>query len=148
MRGEHDDVPADVFTGLGSSPHARGTLRVERVGGAVIGIIPACAGNTWWWCGWWCCGGDHPRMRGEHHAVVVFNFGVSGSSPHARGTPLSAVHYRSHAGIIPACAGNTIRQHHKSLIHGDHPRMRGEHLRHGRHGGCLEGSSPHARGTP
>ena len=30
-------------------------------------------------------GGDHPRMRGEHHTQTQFQVSVQGSSPHARG---------------------------------------------------------------
>ena len=51
------------------------------------------------------------------------------------------------AGIIPACAGNTLGRQELTEAHWDHPRMRGEH-------NCvyaleihIQGSSPHARGT-
>ena len=66
MRGEHFVCVCGGVVVWGSSPHARGTLRIlhPRISG--MGIIPACAGNTpiillalsitW----------DHPRMRGEH----------------------------------------------------------------------------------
>ena len=134
---------------MGSSPHARGTLFQKasrrcrggdhpRMRGehvlpphavlAVVGIIPACAGNT-------TPLGQWPRP-------------MPGSSPHARGTPnrhqslstrsrdhprMRGEHRRRHGrrrppeGIIPACAGNTK--------HSD------------QYGAFIEGSSPHARGT-
>ena len=66
MRGEHSGRRYSTIAGLGSSPHARGTLDVEGRSQGFHGIIPACAGNTFtryrdcrkdW---------DHPRMRGEH----------------------------------------------------------------------------------
>ena len=46
MRGEHFDHDTHVRTGMGSSPHARGTLFQRVDHHQVDGIIPACAGNT------------------------------------------------------------------------------------------------------
>ena len=46
MRGEHSKPQLGLPSGLGSSPHARGTLLVEPGRGHERGIIPACAGNT------------------------------------------------------------------------------------------------------
>ena len=92
----------------GSSPHARGAQRLANATERIDG--------------------DHPRMRGEHAvgdalrimvrgiipACAGSTFGSSipaawrkGSSPHARGAPLSG-----------AVDGNHVE---------DHPRMRGEH---------------------
>ena len=71
-------------------------------------FIPACAGNTsapaemiWYRA-------VHPRVRGEHLALIPPQLGVFGSSPRARGT-LEKV-FRSHLRdrFIPACAGNTL----------------------------------------
>ena len=148
MRGEHFVLVLLMPMISGSSPHARGTLRIGQVNQLRAGIIPACAGNTaphWrpdstpW---------DHPRMRGEHlmkypHARISV-----GSSPHARGTPDVTMVVGARGGIIPACAGNTGKSRQALPQAWDHPRMRGEHyhpinLRY-RH----SGSSPHARGTP
>ena len=74
-----------------------------------LGIIPAYAGNTpdgnmdlghYW---------DHPRVCGEHHFVELDVSESTGSSPRMRGTP----DYRDFElvvhGIIPAYAGNTLR---------------------------------------
>ena len=133
------------------------------------GIIPACAGSTTSlyvrpWCVWgssphargaqfalarrakyvW----DHPRMRGEHSLVyVVINVGV---------------------GIIPACAGSTIKLTGESTylrgssphargalacstparrLGGDHPRMRGEHERSNKMKDSLIGIIPACAGS-
>ena len=95
---------------LGSSPHVRGTPNGEPVDYEAAGIIPACAGNTslksgLQWFPW-----DHPRMCGEH---AGFECGVDrllGSSPHVRGTPTGGATRLDRRGIIPACAGNTLRK--------------------------------------
>ena len=46
MRGEHSGTNAKTSARMGSSPHARGAHRVERVLVERDGIIPACAGST------------------------------------------------------------------------------------------------------
>ena len=148
MRGEHMSWRHIARGRWGSSPHARGTHNPN--GDLVVrcGIIPACAGNTprvsimndsrW----------DHPRMRGEHLVLIVVNIRQQGSSPHARGTRRRSRNMRARAGIIPACAGNTGTDAHYRVEAGDHPRMRGEHVRIIGRLIFRQGSSPHARGTP
>ena len=89
----------------------------------------------------------HPRMRGERSCNPICCGGVSGSSPHARGTQ---AHRRRYTGIlrfIPACAGNADCRHAAQPPGSVHPRMRGERVAylHGARQDC--GSSPHARGT-
>ena len=66
-------------------------------------------------------------MRGEHHSKRLVYFAVEGSSPHARGTLLNGRVNASNGGIIPACAGNTLRPARAHPERRDHPRMRGEH---------------------
>ena len=91
--------------------------------------------------------GDHPRMRGEHPVTSFVMASVMGSSPHARGARpsrgLSVVTWR----IIPACAGSTRHNSGGSVRHGDHPRMRGEHITRPSVLRWSCGSSPHARGA-
>ena len=91
------------------------------------GIIPAYAGSTP--CGtvilteeW-----DHPRIRGEHRAVVQPKLHPLGSSPHTRGAPL--------------WTGST------SSRPPDHPRIRGEHVPTVLAAQVFWGSSPHTRGA-
>ena len=90
--------------------------------------------------------GDHPRMRGEDRKSTAPHRRVPGSPPHARGRRLYAELGDSVKGITPACAGKTRRLSTTSVMHTDHPRMRGEdsHDRCRRFGGG--GSPPHARG--
>ena len=90
---------------------------------------------------------DDPRVRGEHTSfVVVFQRRV-GSSPRARGTRAPAGVGSHPSGIIPACAGNTVR-HIRGLQAGrDHPRVRGEHSKSSHIVRFSVGSSPRARGT-
>ena len=148
MRGEHCLGVGVVGVGLGSSPHARGTLCMFFGIPLLRGIIPACAGNTESIIFSAFMIRDHPRMRGEHYPARKHCEYGQGSSPHARGTPMFKVGVVDRGGIIPACAGNTDSERLSPSIRGDHPRMRGEH----RFGmACAlfhAGSSPHARGTP
>ena len=107
MRGEHFvDGPRDLAA-KGSSPHARGTPGGRRAATHLLGIIPACAGNTVGVCHRRLDRRDHPRMRGEHLGRVDVVRAVAGSSPHARGTLNSDQQLDGFDGIIPACAGNT-----------------------------------------
>ena len=46
MCGEHYAYDSADITGMGSSPHVRGTPLMQRLRDEVGGIIPACAGNT------------------------------------------------------------------------------------------------------
>ena len=46
MRGEHPDYNTFTEGATGSSPHARGTLKLVWTVWNIFGIIPACAGNT------------------------------------------------------------------------------------------------------
>ena len=70
-------------------------------------------------------------MRGEHELAVFDNEVDAGSSPHARGAPHSTLGSSPPARIIPACAGSTRVEARSFFNWGDHPRMRGEHGKHG-----------------
>ena len=147
MRGEHPWWVTCQDSCTGSSPHARGTQRLFVVLGVVVGIIPACAGNTGTLPSGVVYVRDHPRMRGEHLASAAAALAAAGSSPHARGTRCAVGADAGHAGIIPACAGNTTLRYMLPQDDWDHPRMRGEHVATMATVVSLEGSSPHARGT-
>ena len=127
MRGEHPQSIQKIDTPTGSSPHARGTLHHSKGYRIVIGIIPACAGNTVSGSAMAKTMRDHPRMRGEHLLWCVTVCGGLGSSPHARGTRWGCEGVGCVGGIIPACAGNTVRSAAWRRPARDHPRMRGEH---------------------
>ena len=132
----------------GSSPPARGALSPAHPVGALPGIIPACAGSTGRSVSIGVRPGDHPRLRGEHYDRRDRCHRLAGSSPPARGARNGADRERLPAGIIPACAGSTHTIRRRSSPHGDHPRLRGEHLPLTTVLRSPLGSSPPARGAP
>ncbi len=147
MRGEHVSSASNASISSGSPPHARGTQVSRKFRDDLLGITPACAGNTknesvptdraW----------DHPRMRGEHSTRRRKKQREAGSPPHARGTRLDGAKQRRTVRITPACAGNTPQQIRSSKVLRDHPRMRGEHSAKEIEKHFPQGSPPHARGT-
>ena len=128
IRGEHPSHVSTEMSPKGSSPHTRGALRGHARGIRDARIIPAYAGSTSRWCARKPLAADHPRIRGEHCALVLPLSGVAGSSPHTRGAQPPGRRQTVHPGIIPAYAGSTSRP-----ARGNHPRA---------------GSSPHTRGAP
>ncbi len=146
-RGEHlgDKEVAPLHLGL--SPLARGTLSDLMEKPAWTGLIPARAGNThrrmrgatrlW----------AHPRSRGEHHYKRHMALFPVGSSPLARGTPLTLWALCQNLGLIPARAGNTLISRGPCRCRRAHPRSRGEHCHVMPAAVRQKGSSPLARGT-
>ena len=126
-RGEHSTSVAIGAQFLGSSPLARGTLSINKAGGAVLRLIPARAGNT----KRRPLAGNrkpaHPRSRGEHLPPSSSTTESSGSSPLARGTQAFSTFTNT-----------------RTLAH---PRSRGEHSHAIIRGNLQFGSSPLARGT-
>ena len=107
MCGEHMDTKIVQFPRRGSSPHVRGAPDDGLLRHLHEGIIPACAGSTGMAppsCGF---GGDHPRMCGEHLALLETLDLIAGSSPHVRGARRMLMQGFADKGIIPACAGST-----------------------------------------
>ena len=110
MCGEHFRRRGVRQFAAGSSPHVRGAPHRYQPRPRCPGIIPACAGSTsmsaigspthW----------DHPRMCGEHANTGMKLNSSSGSSPHVRGALGERVKEFLHGGIIPACAGSTLRK--------------------------------------
>ena len=145
--GEHSTgvhVKAEVAE---SSPRVRGTPGFLVSRDHQIGIIPACAGNTWRTRSSAPSLRDHPRVCGEHHHVVQLVGVPQGSSPRVRGTRIRHVIEPAVPGIIPACAGNTQIPAGSWLDTRDHPRVcRAHALPTMRKRGC-PGSSPRVRGT-
>ena len=89
----------------------------------------------------------HPRIRGERRTSRPSRSGVTGSSPHTRGTPITRVPIAIYVRFIPAYAGNAMYGCSMLALLTVHPRIRGERrvviLTHDE----LPGSSPHTRGT-
>ena len=145
--GEHSNTCPTADGRPGSSPRVRGTrARVVRFE-YLLGIIPACAGNTFECIELSRLLRDHPRVCGEHGLDGVQPTLQAGSSPRVRGTPLQIPNLCFQPGIIPACAGNTERHPPEVGVAGDHPRVCGEHIAYRIEGASSQGSSPRVRGT-
>ena len=92
-----------------------------------VGIIPACAGSTLTLAVSRSRARDHPRMCGEHPIQGKPARVGTGSSPHVRGALAQRHGTIVASGIIPACAGSTIKYPMMCHVARDHPRMCGEH---------------------
>ena len=145
--GEHDPSTAEMKEIRGSSLPVRGARQDPLCGGALRGLIPACAGSTNREGVIVVIHGAHPRSRREHTSGLLRAAAPVGSSPLARGTPPGYRRKRPVPGLIPARAGNTVGV---DTIQGRpraHPRSRGEHRHSAALPRCAPGSSPLARGT-
>ena len=126
VRGEHVGRLTRWCSRQGSSPRARGARHLGRGDAGAAGIIPACAGSTAGELPAPCRGGDHPRVRGEHHRQDRLQRLEQGSSPRARGAQPVVDLFDPFAGIIPACAGSTSgRGRRHTTGWGSSPRARG-----------------------
>ena len=128
MRGEYCIICCDVVTPMGSPPLARGIRVGRKTAASVLGITPACAGNTVIALIHRNAYRDHPRLRGEYSIAVISDFPAPGSPPLARGIHLTAVLRVKRHGITPACAGNTCLICLWKRSARDHPRLRGEYF--------------------
>ena len=100
----------------GSSPRMRGT-RIHKFRQLFeLGIIPAYAGNTPAFVSRIRVSRDHPRVCGEHIPSHLRCKHSSGSSPRMRGTPVRVTERNQVAGIIPAYAGNTLRDYSNFVV--------------------------------
>ena len=124
-RGVYTASRAGAYSGMGSSPLARGLHRNQRRGHEESRIIPARAGFT-----------------GAAGGLLVRALGSS----LARGLPLLLPAAGACRGIIPARAGFTDMGRPGQSIVEDHPRSRGVYCRRGPTMGATQGSSPLARG--
>ena len=106
MRGERVGPETIEDSGVGSSPHARGTLDFAQLAPDRRRFIPACAGNAASRRMRTTLQTVHPRMRGERVFSIQQNGHVIGSSPHARGTLWFVRKGDAPDRFIPACAGN------------------------------------------
>ena len=146
-RGEHARHPAAKPPGAGSSPLARGTRSLSALFSWAVRFIPAGAGNTTVDVVMIDRTVVHPRWRGEHGIETVSQDRDGGSSPLARGTPLTVPARPDTSRFIPAGAGNTSRSRGDAKPPAVHPRWRGEHFDPWRPHQSRGGSSPLARGT-
>ena len=126
MRGELQSQSRVIYTVRGSSPHAWGTQHANDSVGVCVRFIPTCVGNS---CHAFCFhrgSSVHPHMRGELFLEGVPTRRPFGSSPHAWGTPVSAVLRIDVMRFIPICVGNSHRSPGRPARWLVHPHMRGE----------------------
>ena len=131
----------------GSPPRVRGTDELRLINEPIVGITPACAGNSpllWFnlerrW--------DHPRVCGEQSRSGAGTSFLAGSPPRVRGTGKIEENPESATRITPACAGNRGRLQRKRLGNRDHPRVCGEQSTARVILSAGKGSPPRVRGT-
>ncbi len=111
-------------------------------------ITPAYAGKTMQGCQNASCLKDHPRLRGENHAVAVDREWFQGSPPPTRGKLKLAVWKNWKERITPAYAGKTLTFFPLTSTDKDHPRLRGENLNLWEQVKKPAGSPPPTRGKP
>ena len=132
----------------GSSPLARGLLKVDLHFSRSFGIIPARAGFTSTVSARRAPPRDHPRSRGVYQHDAQRECWPCGSSPLARGLLADQLALPVTLGIIPARAGFTITQKSVTVPSPDHPRSRGVYAFSMDLRLVTHGSSPLARGLP
>ena len=132
---------------MGSSPRVRGTVLGQQPRKALVGIIPARAGNRLRVGGKLALGWDHPRACGEQYRERNQIIMRAGSSPRVRGTAIIINIRCSGPGIIPARAGNRGSACRSARPSRDHPRACGEQVPDIAVWGVCSGSSPRVRGT-
>ena len=168
-RGVHRGGQGRGASCSGSSPLARGLLTRGRHGPRARGIIPARAGFLRQRPAWTdhepgiiparagftapttqhpSSSRDHPRSRGVYRVMRKARLCRHGSSPLARGLPLSAWTGPPPTRIIPARAGFTLATRTCPARCWDHPRSRGVYPAVRPSGLSERGSSPLARGLP
>ena len=127
MRGEYCVLFHFSDWGRGSPPLARGIRCLRLCDKRTNRITPACAGNTRENVRRITSSGDHPRLRGEYQLRRKLQEVALGSPPLARGIHLDFLDFVRAVRITPACAGNTRNERKNRVLHGDHPRLRGEY---------------------
>ncbi len=132
----------------GPPPRARGPLLAVLLTEAESGTTLACAGTTSTGLLLQGRGQDHLRVRGDHGGECFTNGDGTGPPPRARGPLRPALRRGVGGGTTPACAGTTAPGVCRQCPFRDHPRVRGDHLRDGRHLRVRGGPPPRARGPP
>ena len=145
-RGVYTASRAGAYSGMGSSPLARGLHRNQRRGHEESRIIPARAGFTGAAGGLLVRAlGSSPLARGLPLLLPAAG-ACRGSSPLARGLPIWAGPASPSSRIIPARAGFTAVGVRQWEPRRDHPRSRGVYGHAAPRPGTTAGSSPLARG--
>ena len=109
----------------GLSPHTRGNPKLPRAGDEDQGPIPAYAGEPRTGPPIARASGAYPRIRGGTPTRGWPVTGSEGLSPHTRGNLMLSTMNLSHAGPIPAYAGEPHPRHCPVLPSRAYPRIRG-----------------------
>ena len=145
--GEQQLLHVYALQGRGSPPRVRGTAALAGKRAHIVGITPACAGNSSLPTRPNNAIKDHPRVCGEQRFDFASEVGGIGSPPRVRGTVHQLFRENYSKGITPACAGNSLNSFSFSGYWKDHPRVCGEQT------SCagtlifIKGSPPRVRGT-
>ena len=130
----------------GSSPRVRGKPPWWARARGDARLIPARAGKTRRRgrraSGRWA----HPRACGENRPFRPSAASLAGSSPRVRGKLLALAAPLGRGGLIPACAGKTLRCGSERSNLRAHPRVCGENHWAASHASAARGSSPRVRG--
>ena len=103
----------------------RGKRPLTEFNNAQIRIIPAHAGQTVRRAHVWNAATDHPRACGANVLPCVSSSRMAGSSPRMRGKHNVVGYVGRAVRIIPAHAGQTLREMLSSFHTTDHPRACG-----------------------
>ena len=144
--GENSDSPSTSLWRYGSSPRVRGKQNTGNNNVSSVGLIPACTGKTVILLACLVTNWAHPRVCGENLTFQNTPELVPGSSPRVRGKLTDAHEGDIEAGLIPACAGKTLRPLVIQRRAAAHPRVCGENRLTWRRGSKRQGSSPRVRG--
>ena len=110
----------------GSSPRVRGKRYSGWGSRRGLGLIPACAGKTFRSMTPVGVLRAHPRVCGENAVGMGRSDLAEGSSPRVRGKHHAHQQPRTRQGLIPACAGKTLRFWGFGSGAWAHPRVCGE----------------------
>ena len=152
--GDHPRVCGEQIISIGetvalngSPPRVRGTVPAAPVDLAVLGITPACAGNSSSFSSKTTFAKDHPRVCGEQVIFSIQQRLGAGSPPRVRGTVRCRPPHKFHDRITPACAGNRLPSPIAAATRQDHPRVCGEQIHSPFPQIAPLGSPPRVRGT-
>mgnify|MGYP000961096976 CR=1 FL=1 len=131
----------------GSSPYTRGTLSYERSYNVLKRFIPIHTGNSYADTICEMTDSVHPHTHGELWSRDDKSWGIFGSSPYTRGTPITGYKQKAGARFIPIHTGNSTWSASNRRAPSVHPHTHGE-LENRLNQLVLScGSSPYTRGT-
>ena len=127
LRGEYAAAISSRTSSSGSPPLAWGILHHSVDNLQAKRITPTCVGNTCQRLALPTERWDHPHLRGEYPLALRRTLRFPGSPPLAWGIPENIDVVRQIDRITPTCVGNTHRLTMQTVVHKDHPHLRGEY---------------------